>query len=270
MKLAFIGGGAMGFALARAALARKLIGPQELLVIDRDEKQCQRAKAELGALTALTVDASLREYDLVVLAVKPQDAFSACHPLQGLLQERQLLISIMAGITREQLKNLLSGHAKIVRAMPNLPAQVSCGMTVFCPSSELTPEDLQNSENLFSAVGAALRVDDEALLDAATAVSGSGPGYVFYFVEHMITAAQRLGFSPAEAQLLVSQTLRGALELWRSSGKTPAELRGMVTSKGGTTYAALEVFASGRLGEVLEQGILRATERSRELSAGKK
>jgi pyrroline-5-carboxylate reductase len=165
-----------------------------------------------------------------------------------------------------RLAELLGPSHGYVRAMPNINAAVFAGMTVWYAESTVPPPHCTIVERLLGGIGALLRVEKEALIDAATAVSASGPGYVFYIIEHMVRAAERLGFGPPAAHQLVAETLAGSVAMWRASPLTPPELRALVTSKGGTTAAAIEVFEKGSLGEILEAGIVRADERCRELA----
>ncbi len=157
------------------------------------------------------------------------------------------------------------GQQALVRVMPNTPAQVGLGMSVYCADPAVTPQQQEAVEKLFQASGATLAVESEDAIDAATAVSGSGPAYVFFLAEHWMKAAGKLGFSEAQAELLVQQTLAGATELWKRLGVPAGTLREQVTSKGGTTAAALDSFRESGVGPGIEDGVVQAYRRAKEL-----
>jgi pyrroline-5-carboxylate reductase len=219
----------------------------------------------LETAVAESADTRVGSASVVVLCVKPQQANEAMAGVRPFLGAGQTVLSIMAGVTLASLRSGL-GRAAFVRAMPNTPAQIGLGMTVYCAGEDVGTEGLVKVEALLKACGEALRVADEDAIDAATAISGSGPAYVFFLAEHWSEAAKRLGFSADQAALLVRQTLLGATELWKRQGLSPAVLREQVTSKGGTTAAALEAFREWRVGEGLEEGIGRAYRRAKELA----
>lgn len=261
MDYAFIGGGNMGYALAAAAVRRGVSLPGQILVSDPSGAARQRAEA-LGCRTAerpASADARV-----IVLAVKPQQAPEAMAELAGRIGGDQVVASIMAGIRIAAIQDALS-HRAVVRVMPNTPAQVGLGMHVFFADASVTAGQLASVEALLNASGEVLRVGSEDSIDAATAVSGSGPAYVFYLAEHWVRAAEGMGFTPQQAAQLVSQTLRGSVELWRSTGTPPGRLREQVTSKGGTTAAALEAMDGAGVGAAIETGVRRAYQRAKEL-----
>lgn len=267
MDYAFLGGGNMGFALAAALIRQRIAESGQVLVVDPAHDARQRA-AQLGCTTASPGDrkaeAQIAASDLIVLAVKPQVAAEALAPLKGQLKPTAVVVSIMAGVRIAAIAAALE-HRAIIRVMPNTPAQVGRGMSVYYAAAEVTAGQQAAVEALLKASGEALQVGGEDLIDAATAVSASGTAYVYYVAEHWIRAAQTLGFSETEAALLVRQTLLGAAALWESLGIAPAVLREQVTSKGGTTAAALNAFRSGAVGAGFETGIQRAYERAKEL-----
>jgi pyrroline-5-carboxylate reductase len=264
MEFALIGGGNMGRAIATALVEKRVSAPAELLVVDPDPA-CRERLRPLGCQLAAEADGRVREARVVVLAVKPQGAAEVMASLHPMLRPGQVVLSIMAGVTLARLREGL-GHEALVRAMPNTPAQVGLGMSVYAASPAAEAEGLARVEALLRACGDALRVRDESLIDAATAISGSGPAYVFYVAEYWIKAARGLGFSETEAARLVLQTLIGAAELWKRSEADVTTLREQVTSKGGTTAAALEAFRARQVGEGLMAGIERAHARAKELS----
>ncbi|NLF25170.1 MAG: pyrroline-5-carboxylate reductase [Deltaproteobacteria bacterium] len=267
MKLAIIGGGSMGTALAGRFLTVGTAAPENLLVIEKSKERRAQLKDILACRLESEISSELSQADLVWLAVKPQDLDVVCSELKPHLCAHHLVVSIMAGVTVAVLEKRLGRHARLVRAMPNLPLSLGEGMTVYYPHPQLVDQDFVMLEQVLSAVGACLRLETEDMIDAATALSGSGPAYFFYFLEYTLQAAQQLGFTPEQARLMVAQTFKGAMALWLAGEEDVAALRKRVTSKGGTTAAAVAVFDAGRLGEVLYNGILQAHKRAKELGA---
>jgi pyrroline-5-carboxylate reductase len=263
MEVAFIGGGNMGRAMAAALIRQGVSKPAEVLVVDPVESARERV-AQLGCTVAEVADGRIARFPAVLLAVKPQQAAGAMADLKPVLGSGQVVVSIMAGITLRALEAGLA-HPALVRVMPNTPAQVGLGMNVYHAAPAVSARQLELVERLLAASGEVLAVKSEDAIDAATAISGSGPAYVFYVAEHWMAAARKLGFTEAEAAQLVQQTLIGATTLWKSLNLPAATLREQVTSKGGTTAAALEVFGARGVGEALEAGVARAYERAKEL-----
>ncbi|HEX9841467.1 MAG TPA: pyrroline-5-carboxylate reductase, partial [bacterium] len=208
MQYAFIGGGNMGRALAAALIGKGVCLGDEILVVDPDEGARER-NAALGCAVQEQLDEAISEAPVVVLAVKPQTAPDMYGQLRPHLRANQVVVSIMAGITLIGLRTGL-GHEALVRVMPNTPAQVGLGMNVYHAAPAVQAGQLRTVEALLQASGETLAVGDENAIDAATAISGSGPAYVFYVAEHWMAAALKLGFSNEEAEQLVQQTLIGA------------------------------------------------------------
>lgn len=265
-KIAIIGSGNMGSAFARAFVRTKQCRPSSLLVVESDQEKASALSREIGCPFQARIQSNLKRFSIIFLAVKPLDANSVCSALKDVLAPNQVVVSIMAGVPIKALSAALGGHRKIVRCMPNTPAQYGMGMSVFLASKELSHAERAQVDALLTSVGISLEINREELVDAATAVSGSGPAYVFYFIEHLLNAARKLGFSPDEAEVLVAQTVAGALTLWTASGEPPAELRRRVTSKGGTTAAAIEVFDNANLNSTINTALERAYTRCRELA----
>jgi pyrroline-5-carboxylate reductase len=263
MQIAFIGGGNIGRALAAAVIRQGVSKPAEVIVVEPVEVAREQVE-RLGCTVAEVPDERVSEASVVVLAVKPQQAREAMTELKPVLRNSQVIVSIMAGVRMSVLEEGL-GHEALVRVMPNTPAQVGLGMNVYHAAPSVTPRQLEAVEEVLKASGEVLGVQSEDTIDAATAVSGSGPAYVFYLAEHWIAAAIKLGFTEPEATQLVQQTLIGATALWRSVNLPPSTLREQVTSKGGTTAAALEVFNNSSMGKAIEGGVTRAYERAKEL-----
>lgn len=265
MKIVILGGGNMGGAFARACIEQKVCTPKNLLVVEPVATRSAELGKTLGCRIEPAITKTVAAYGLVVLAVKPSEMVSVCTQLKPFLSRKQLIISILAGMKLASIGKALGGHRNVIRCMPNTPAQIGLGMSVYFAPPGVTKDSEKAAHRIFEAAGMTFKVGQEKLIDAATAISGSGPAYVFYFIEHYLKAAYTLGFSPEQADVLVGQTLAGALALWSRSGERPSVLRERVTSKGGTTAAALTVFEARKLGAALVEGIERADQRCREL-----
>ena len=256
----------MGAAFARSVFAKKILDPENLLLIERDQARCASLNSELLCYVSSVFSQNISTCSVIVLAVKPQDFENVARHLQPLLRPEQIVLSFMGGITLARLAHDLGDHQLIVRSMPNLPFLIGEGMTVYIPSPTLPSDRLNDVTVLLNACGESLKVSDEKLLDAATAISGTGPGYVYYILEHFMRAAVELGFTDEQAELLIASTVTGSVNLWLQDERDAVALRGAVTSPNGTTAAAVEVFERERFGEIFRRGIARACERSRELS----
>ena len=209
---------------------------------------------------------AIQNKDIVVLAIKPQNLADVMTGLKGLIKSTQLVISIIAG---KSIRTISTGldHGCIVRSMPNTPAQIGEGMTVWTATPQVTALQKKLAASILGVMGMEIYADDEKYLDMATAVSGSGPAYVFLFIESLTTAAEKLGFSPEVAQKLVMQTLLGSGHLLQKSGKTPQELRRMVTSPGGTTAEAISVFEAGGFADLVSKAVTAAHEKAQKLGS---
>jgi len=201
---------------------------------------------------------------VVVFAVKPQQMKEAAR-FSGVKDNANLVISIAAGITLASLSRWLGGHAKIVRTMPNTPALIGAGMTGLYAPPGVSEAEKKQAETILGAVGATVWIPDESLLDAVTAVSGSGPAYVFWFIEQLASAGEALGLDPATSKKLAMETVLGAARLAAQSPDSPATLRERVTSKGGTTEAALKAFEEQKLAERFLRALEAARDRGAEL-----
>lgn len=270
VRIGFLGGGAMGEALAAGVLAA---GARQASVraADPDPARCkaleQTLGIEAGADNAAVVDAS----DLVVLAVKPGLVGSVLAGLGGPGTPelaRPLWVSIAAGVPLSTFAAGLPAGARVVRAMPNTPALVRAGATAFVASEACTAQDRALASALFEAVGIAWEAPSESLLDAVTGLSGSGPAYVFVLLEALADAGVRMGLPRDAAGRLATQTVLGAAQLAQQSGRHPAALKDQVTSPGGTTIAGLERLEAGGFRAALYEAVAAATRRSRELGSG--
>lgn len=265
-KLAIIGAGAMGSALARGIIGGGFVPPRALVVVDPNPHKTEPLERALACRVANDLALEPLSAEIVVLAVKPQDAAAVCGVVGPKLETTQLALSVMAGVETATLSRYLGAHALVVRSMPNLPVQVGRGMTVFYAAPAVGKREIALVHGLFSCCGLCLQVAHEDLLNASTAVNGTGPAYLYYLMENLLAATMALGFDEQQAATLVRQTLQGALELWEATGMPPKQLRDMVTSPGGTTAAAVSTFEAGKLGEVLQGGIHAACQRASELA----
>jgi pyrroline-5-carboxylate reductase len=264
LRIATVGSGVMAEAMIAGLLRGSLVGPEQLVASHPRAERRQQLSATYGIATVDANSAAVAGADIVVLAIKPQMLVRVGRELHGQLHDGQLLISVIAGGTTAALANAL-GHHQIVRAMPNTPAQLGRGMTVWYATPSVTDAQREQARILMGALGAQLDVDDEKLVAMATAVSGTGPTYVFLVMEALIDAAVHLGFPRHIAHDLVIETLEGSTLFAKASGMHPAQLRNMVTSPGGTSAAALHELESGRLRTVLSEAVWAAYRRTEEL-----
>lgn len=257
----FLGFGNMGQAIAKGLVATDTLSPSQILAYDVDPDRMANA----ADISAATTPADLAEKsDTIVLAPKPQDMQSALDSIASHIRKDTLIISIAAGISIAFIQAALGQDSHVARVMPNTPALVGAGAAAFALSDTCTEEDAQQTESIFSAVGIAERIPESAM-DAVTALSGSGPAYYFAFVEAGIKAAISLGLNEDQATRLATQTLYGAALLLNQSGESAATLRERVTSKGGTTAAALGVFIERDLDGTVLAAMQAAANRSQEL-----
>ena len=270
MKVTIIGCGNMGLIYARAFLKYDIVSKSELLLVEKSEARKEELKKlDIGEVVVPS-DARISQSDVVILAVKPQDFAQLGDTLKQVLSRDTILISIMAGVSIASLASRLS-HERIIRAMPNSPVEIGMGITAYCISRQVSAEQVRRAENLLTTTGRTLYLEDESLMDSVTALSGSGPAYFFYFAQQLIEAGKKMGFDESTAALLVKQTMLGSFHLLNSAGKPLPELIKAVASKGGTTEAALSTFEKHAVGEHLQEGLLNAQKRGKELAelAGK-
>lgn len=263
MKIVFIGGGNMAAALI-SGLVKQAGSGANIHVVDRNPEALERLARDYGVGTATGIDAAVAQGEVVVLAVKPQQMREVAALLAPHLT-RQLVLSIAAGIRSVDLARWLGGYAAIVRTMPNTPALIGMGVTGMAAAAGVSPAQRTQADTVMRAVGATVWLDDEAQIDPVTAVSGSGPAYVFYFLEAMQEAALAMGLNAAQGRELALATFTGAAQLAAQSDDPVEVLRQRVTSKGGTTHAAIESMEAAGVKRAIVAAMQAAAARGREL-----
>lgn len=243
MKITIVGMGVMGTMFQNALLKKKVFKKNEIAIVDRDDK------------TVVS--------DVILFAVKPQDFKKAAKRFKG--EKDKLIISIMAGVSIENINESLPGN-KIVKSMPNLGTQVGESMTVWKSEGKLLYSEQKLIKKIFRSIGEELQVNNEDLIDAATAASGSGPGFIYFFARKMIQAAKDLGFRQEDAEKLVRQTFKGAIAVWEKTDLPVEVLENKVTSKKGTTEAGINSFRENKVGLSIIKGIKTAYQRAKDLS----
>ncbi len=268
-RIAFIGGGAMAEALAGGLIASG-VSASQIRIAEPLPERCAQLRDRLGVAAEAGYADAVRNSDLVVLAVKPDVVPTALAALRAedLDLTKPLWISIAAGVRLESLEAGLPATARIIRAMPNTPSLVGAGATAICGNAQANASDRSDASSLFESVGIAWEADAENLLDAVTGLSGSGPGYVFLFLEALIDAGESVGLPREAAERLATQTVYGAAKLALDGDSSPAQLREQVSSPGGTTLAGLAALDEGGLREILARAVAAATRRSVELGEG--
>ena len=266
VPIAFIGAGAMGEAMIGGLLAHRLVTPEAITASDLDGSRLRAIEDLFHVHTTSNNRRAVRKARLVVLAVKPQGLSSVFAELKGAIEPSTLVVSILAGVRIASIAEGLE-HDAIVRTMPNTPAQVGEGMTVWTATPQVSDIQREQAGVVLEALGKQLYVKDEGFLDKATAVSGSGPAYVFLLIEALIDAAVHLGWSRSDAHQMVIQTVRGAAVFAERSSVHPAEMRNVVTSPAGTTAEAVYQLDKGGFRTLLSKAVHAAHQRSVALGA---
>lgn len=252
-KIAIIGAGNMGSAIIKGIGKR-----YKIIVSDSDPNK-------LRGLNIKNNIKAVKGAGIIILAIKPQNMDTVLKEIAGKVTPKQMVISIAAGITTKKIEDSL-GRISVIRVMPNIPLLVGMGMIVLCCGRYTKPVHIRDAKRIFSGMGKVISVKKEQLMDAVTAISGSGPAYVYLFIESLIKSAIKLGLTKDDAETLVLKTLKGAIGLLEKTGKTPEELRRRVTSPGGTTEAALKVFQKQGFSKIIEKATNAACRRAKELS----
>lgn len=264
MNVLVLGGGNMGMTYAEAIAKSNFLTSGSLMIFDKSEGK----QAELRASGLFDVhnclNTCLPKADVVLIAVKPVHAPALMEEMRPMVSDGQLFVSIMAGVTIDTIKQGL-GATKVVRAMPNLPALVGLGMTSFTASDQVSRLELAAIERLLDTTGRSINLTSESEIDASTGISGSGPAYIFYFMQALMDAAQKMGFGQGDARLLVGQTFAGAVELFNSSTLSPEDWMAKVASKGGTTRAALDSMDDNNVNALIQKAAHAAFSRAKEL-----
>ncbi|MFL6565062.1 MAG: pyrroline-5-carboxylate reductase [Burkholderiales bacterium] len=262
MKIAFLGGGNMARALI-GGLVGKGYERASISAIELSAPARERLASEHAVHVSAAPDVRTSAADVLVLAVKPQDMRGAVSVLSGL--DHKLIISIAAGVRTDALSRWLGGHRKLVRCMPNTPSLIGAGIAALYALPEVGGPEREKAETILRAVGEVVWVEDERLLDPVTALSASGPAYVFWFIEQLAASGEKLGLERQTSLKLAMQMVLGSAKLAAQSADPPGELRRQVTSKGGTTEAALKVFEQERLGDKIMKALEAASHRGAEL-----
>ncbi len=265
-KLAFIGAGVMAESMNARLLNQGLVRPEQIVASHPRADRRQRLEERFGIGTVEQNREAAEEADLVLLTIKPQVLTSVMKQLHGRLEPRQVVISVIAGAPVSVLMRGL-GHHAIVRVMPNTPAQIGQGMMVWSSTPDVTDSQRAQAQAALGALGEELWVEDEKYVDMATALSGTGPTYVFMMMEALIDAGVHMGFPRRIAEEIVLQTVSGSVAFARSSGKHMAELRNMVTSPGGTSAEAIYQMEKGGLRTVFSKSVYAAYQRTQTLAA---
>jgi pyrroline-5-carboxylate reductase len=265
-RLGFLGSGNMAAALVGGLVHGGVLPPERILASDVKGERLEQLNTEFGIRTTMDNHQLLRESDVVVLAVKPQVIDRVLTEIGADLRGDQLLVSVAAGVPIEALEARLPPGSRVVRAMPNTPATVQAGATAVSGGSHASADDLRIARELFEAVGRVV-VLDEALLDAVTGLSGSGPAYVMLIIEAMADGGVKVGLHRDTALLLAAQTVFGSAKLLLETGEHPGRLKDMVTSPGGTAIAGLHTLESGALRKTLIDAVETASKRAAELGA---
>lgn len=261
MKIAFIGGGVMGEAMIRGILGKGLARPQDIIASDISPERLSALGQGYGIRTSASNRQATEGSEVVVLAIKPQNLEEVMRDIRGLAQE-QLILSIVAGARIATMAQGL-GHGSVVRAMPNTAAQIGEGITIWTANDEVSQGQREMAQSIWGALGREIYVSDERYIDMATAVSGSGPAYIFLVMEALIDAGVYIGWPRETAEELVLHTVLGAARLVQVMGKHPTELKNMVTSPGGTTAEGLLQLEEGGLRALLTHAVIAAYEKAK-------
>lgn len=267
-KIAFVGSGAMGEAMIAGLIRQELAKPENLLAADTRAERVQELHEKYGIQPMTDNNQAVANADVVVLSVKPQRLTEVLKGLKSAVPAKALVLSIVAGATISKISKGL-GHPAVVRSMPNTPAQISQGITVWFPAPAVSEAQKQMASSILGAFGEQVQVDDEGYLDMATALSGTGPAYVFLFMEAMIDAGVHMGFSRRISEQLVIETIKGSVAYYEMANKKGeahvAALRNQVTSPGGTTAQAMYYLEKAGFRTALSRAIWAAYQRSLEL-----
>lgn len=267
ITIAFIGPGVMAEAMLKGLLNKKLTDPEHILISGPNHEHNLELQATYGVQPFSDNREAARQADIVVLSIKPQRLQKVCTELKGVIQNDAFILSIVAGATIKKIARL-TGHNRVVRCMPNTPAQIGEGITVWTASSRVSEKQHQMTGTFLNAFGKEIFVEEEDYLDKATALSGTGPAYVYLFMEAMVDAGVHMGFPRRIAERLVIETLRGSVDYYdngKSTSKHLASLRNQVTSPGGTSAEAIYYLEKAGFRTAISRAVWAAYQRSKEL-----
>ena len=264
MKVLVIGAGNMGLTYAEGMASSPLISKHKLRIYDTDPKKLETLRSQGLFDVYHSLEDCLPKSDIIFVAVKPYHSEGLFKEMKPMLNKQHLIVSLMAGVTINTIQTQLDTK-KIVRTMPNLPAQVGKGVTSYTESPDVSRVELILVRNLLDTTGTSIHVDTENFIDASTGISGSGPAYVFYFMQSMLEAALKMGFSDYDSKILVSNTFEGAIELFNQNDISPKSWINKVASKGGTTQAAIDSMDDNNIKELIKDAAYAAFDRAVEL-----
>lgn len=264
MKVLVIGAGNMGLTYSEGMANSPLLSKHKLRIFDTDPKKIESLRQDERFDVYDTLDDCLPKADIVFIAVKPYHSDGLFKTMKPMLNKEQLIVSLMAGVTIDTIKKKLDA-IKVIRTMPNLPAQVGKGVTSYTESQDVSKVELIMVRNLLDTTGTSIHVETENFIDASTGISGSGPAYVFYFMQSMLEAALQMGFSDYDSKVLVSSTFEGAIALFNENKLSPKSWIDKVASKGGTTQAAIESMEDNNVKTLIQEAAYAAFDRAVEL-----
>ena len=267
-KVAIIGGGKMGCIIAEGLITHKIVLVKNITITDIDASRLKFLRSSLKTNISSDNEKSAKEADIIILAVKPQNMSTTLQEINKSVNKSKVVISIAAGITTNSIEKSLNKGVRVIRVMPNTPALVGEGMAAVAAGRNTKAGDVKLARAIFDAVGVSVEVN-EKLMDAVTGLSGSGPAYFFLIIESLIEAGMKTGLTRDLAKKLAVQTMLGAARLCIESDKEPAQLREMVTSPNGTTFAGLKVMEAHKIRDIMVATVKAATRRSKELAKGK-
>lgn len=262
-----IGAGNMGEVLIRGLIQSGKVKKSDIIASDTNQDRLTYISKTYGIKSTPSNVELVENASIVIVAVKPQNIDELLDELSHSSHEGHTFISIAAGITTEKLAAKMHHKSGIIRVMPNAPASVLTGIAAICPGRNVTPADLQRAVSIFECVGRTVIIKNEALMDVVTGLSGSGPAFVFLVIESLSDAGVQLGISRKEASMLAAQTVYGAAKMLLETGKHPSELKDIVATPGGTTFAGLKMLEKGNFRSTIMDAVEAATERSRELGS---
>jgi pyrroline-5-carboxylate reductase len=267
MKVLVIGAGNMGFTYSEGMASSPLLAKQKLRIYDTDPTKIEKLREDGRFNVYSKLEDCLPDSDLVFIAVKPYHCKDLFQEMKSMINNEQLFVSLMAGVTIGTIQDHLVVK-KVIRTMPNLPAQVGKGVTSYTEAKGVSKLEMIMVRNLLDTTGTSIHVKNEMYIDASTGISGSGPAYVFYFMQSMLEAALKMGFSEYDSKVLVSSTFEGAIELFKQNNFSPQSWIDKVASKGGTTQAAIDSMEDNNVNELIKEAAYAAFDKAVEL--GKK